>query len=431
MDKLKEAREKINIIDKKMAELFSLRMEAVGDVAEYKREHNMPIFDKERELSVIEKNSEYIKDEEMKSYYRSFISNTMRVSKDYQKRLLCQNADTNKSECRILHTIFDYDIIIERNSLSRAASIFNLNRKVLVVTDDGVPTDYVKKIADACRESVCITLPQGEQSKSFASLEKLCKTMQENSFTRADAVVAVGGGVVGDLSGFAASCYQRGIDFYNIPTTLLSQIDSSIGGKTAINLDGVKNSVGAFYQPKGVLIDPDVLSTLDRRQFASGLAEAIKMAATCDRDLFSLITNENIDENIDEIIYRSILVKKNIVEKDEKETGLRRVLNFGHTVGHAIESYNDLGALLHGECVALGMLFLCSDEVRDELIPVLENAGLPTKLDFDVSEVLSLISHDKKREGQKIHYVYVSKIGEFELKTAELSSFCDMVKGNL
>ena len=169
-----------------------------------------------------------------------------------------------------------YDIVLERGCLKKAGELLNLDRKVFILTDDGVPAQYAQTVADQCKEAHIHTVPQGEGSKSFAVLEELLTKMLELGFTRGDCVCSVGGGVVGDLGGFTAACYMRGIDFYNIPTTVLSQVDSSIGGKTAINLAGVKNIVGAFWQPKKVLIDPDTLDTLDDRQKSSGLAEAVK-----------------------------------------------------------------------------------------------------------------------------------------------------------
>ena len=180
-----------------------------------------------------------------------------------------------------------YDILVERGALSRVGDILDLNRRVLILTDDGVPSDYAETVADACKQPVIVTVPQGENSKCAEALTDIWSVMLEHGFTRSDCVVAVGGGVVGDLAGFAAATFMRGIDFYNIPTTLLSQVDSSIGGKTAINHGGIKNCVGAFYQPVAVVIDPDVLVTLDKRQLTSGLAESVKMAATSDADLFA------------------------------------------------------------------------------------------------------------------------------------------------
>ena len=184
-----------------------------------------------------------------------------------------------------------YDIIIERGCAKKADEYLDLKRNVLVVTDTGVPEMYARAVADRCRGSVIVTVSEGEGSKSIAQFERLLSEMLECGFSRRDCVVAVGGGVVGDLSGFAASAYMRGIDFYNIPTTALSQIDSSVGGKTAVNLRGIKNVVGAFYQPRRVLIDADTLSTLPRRQLASGLCEGLKMAATFDEELLSRLTS--------------------------------------------------------------------------------------------------------------------------------------------
>ncbi|MBR6356861.1 MAG: 3-dehydroquinate synthase, partial [Lachnospiraceae bacterium] len=232
-------------------------------------------------------------------------------------------------------------------------------------------------------------------------------------------VVAVGGGVVGDLSGFAAACYMRGIDFYNIPTTLLSQVDSSIGGKTAIDLDGVKNIVGAFYQPKKVLIDPDTLKTLDKRQFSAGMAEVIKMALTSNANLFALIRDsKDPEEDLEEIIVSALQIKKDVVEQDPKENGLRKILNFGHTIGHAIESLED-GRLLHGECVALGMLPMCEESVRKELLPLLKKFDLPTTYDKDKQQLMPLILHDKKMQKDSLSVIYVPQIGQYEIRNIQ------------
>ena len=307
-----------------------------------------------------------------------------------------------------------YDIVLERGALDKVGELLGLDRRVLVVTDSGVPIKYARSVAKQCKESKLLLIKSGEASKCFRSLEGVLSAMLNFSLTRGDCIVAVGGGVVGDLSGFAASCYMRGIDFYNIPTTLLSQVESSIGGKTAIDFGNVKNAVGAFYQPKKVVIDPDVLSTLDDRQLHAGLAEAIKMAATSDKELFELIAkSENIRGDIVEVIRRSLMIKKDVVEQDPKESGLRRVLNFGHTVGHAIESLES-GKLLHGECIALGMLPMCSEEVRASLLPVLEKYSLPTKSAIAPERMASLIGHDKKVQDGCVNAVTVNEIGSFE-----------------
>ncbi len=321
-----------------------------------------------------------------------------------------------------------YGIVIERGALSRVGELFPLDRRVLIVTDEGVPAALAATVAPAAKAPLVKTVAMGEGSKSFATLEMLLTAMLRAGFTRTDAVVAVGGGVVGDLAGFAAATYMRGIDFYNIPTTLLSQVDSSIGGKTAVNLGGVKNCIGAFYQPKGVLVDPDVLCTLPKRQIANGLAEAIKMAACCDEALFSLMEQRPFEEILDAVIEGSLRIKKRVVEQDATEKSLRRVLNFGHTFGHGIESAAGLHSLLHGECVALGMLPLCSPAARRRLLPVLKKAGLPTRAEFDLSVALDAMAHDKKMAGSEMHYVYLPEIGRFELKKAPLDDVKAMIK---
>ena len=311
-----------------------------------------------------------------------------------------------------------YDIVLERGSLKKAGQLLELDRRVLVVTDEGVPPEYAGCVAGQCKEPIVVTVPRGEGSKSFEQLERLLSAMLEASFTRGDCVVAVGGGVVGDLSGFAASCYMRGIDFYNIPTTLLAQVDSSVGGKTAVNFGGVKNIVGAFYQPKKVIIDPETLKTLERRQLMAGLAEAIKMAATSSAELFEIIEkSEDLDADLPEIIRRSLCIKRDVVEQDPKENGLRRILNFGHTVGHAVEGFNK-GKLLHGECVALGMPPMCSGEALERVTRVLKKYGLPTEIEQSADELMPYLKHDKKMTADLVKVVLVDKIGQFRI--------CDM-----
>jgi 3-dehydroquinate synthase len=322
-----------------------------------------------------------------------------------------------------------YDIVVERGALAKANQYLNLNRRVLVVTDSGVPQTYAETLASLCREAVICTVEQGESSKSLDGFGKLIATMLDHGFSRKDCVVAVGGGVVGDLSGFAASAYMRGIDFYNIPTTLLSQIDSSIGGKTAINFGGVKNVVGAFYQPKKVLVDPDLLHTLPPRQMANGLSEAIKMALTSDKELFDIFENKDAEENIDEIIVRSLNIKKNVVEADEKEAGLRKILNFGHTVGHGIESSEGMSELYHGECVALGMMFMANGEAKKRIEKLLNKNNLPSETNFNVEAVYEALHHDKKSAGSGVNVVKVKNIGEFQFEFLEYNEIYKILKG--
>ena len=310
-----------------------------------------------------------------------------------------------------------YDILVERGLLAHAGKHLNLNRRVLVVTDTGVPAAYAETVAALCREAVVCTVAEGEGSKSLEGFSTLLGAMLDHGFSRRDCVVAVGGGVVGDLAGFAASAYMRGIDFYNIPTTLLSQIDSSIGGKTAVNFGGVKNIVGAFYQPKKVLVDPDLLKTLPPRQISNGLAEAVKVALTSDEVLFDIFENRNVEENLDEIIIRALTVKKNVVEQDEKESGLRKVLNFGHTVGHGIESSEGMGELYHGECVALGMIPLCGEAIRPRVMNVLKKCNLYRSLRYDWDKITDAAFHDKKADGDTVTVITVDEIGHFTMKT--------------
>jgi 3-dehydroquinate synthase len=321
-----------------------------------------------------------------------------------------------------------YDIVIERGALDRAAELLDLDRKVLVVTDDGVPAEYASKVAASAKDGTVFTVAQGEDSKSLERFGEIMSRMLKLGFGRKDAVVAVGGGVVGDLAGFAASAYMRGIDFYNIPTTVLSQVDSSIGGKTAVNLDGIKNIVGAFYQPKKVLVDLDLLSTLPQRQISNGLAEAVKMSLTSDADLFGLFEKGNISENMDEIITRSLMIKKNVVEQDEKEQGLRKILNFGHTIGHGIESFEHLNGLYHGECVALGMIPMVSDTLRPRLIKVLENLSLPTSVELDCDAVYAAMIHDKKGEGDCVTVTTVPDAGRYEMKRVAFDELYPLIK---
>lgn len=328
-----------------------------------------------------------------------------------------KNCDKNKDKSLKLHINLgknSYDVFLQRGSLNEIGKLFNLDRKVLIVTDDGVPSQYAKIVAEQCRDSICITLPQGEEPKNFFYFELLCKKCLEAQITRKDCIVAVGGGVVGDLAGFTSASYMRGIDFYNIPTTVLSQVDSSIGGKVAINLDNIKNIVGAFYQPRGVVIDPDILKTLPSRQISNGLAEAIKTGLICDDKLFSLFEKENLMDYIDEIIWRSLRAKQIVVQEDEHENGLRRILNFGHTIGHGIES---CGKLYHGECVALGMIPMCESSIRKRLLSVLKKLDLPTQFNFDKDVVLKAILHDKKSDKDSINMIFVEEIGKAVQKT--------------
>ncbi len=439
MNELEEARRIIAAADADIARLFEKRMEAVRRVAGWKRERGLPVYDPAREEELIRKNAPLIADPDLREYYARFQRDTMAVSRAYQERLIfdAEHGGETGDGGTVLHLNLrggSYPVVLGSDTLGKADRFFRLNRKVLIVTDEGVPGGYAETLASRCAHPVLVTVPQGETSKSPARFEELLRVMLENGFTRSDCAAAVGGGVVGDLTGFAASAYMRGIDFYCFPTTILSAVDASIGGKTAVNLGGVKNAVGAFRQPKGVLIDPETLRTLPPRQIACGLAEAVKAALCFDEAGFALFEEKDpadLADCLGTVVENALRIKKRVVEQDETERGLRRVLNFGHTLGHGIESLQDQSgdALNHGECVALGMLPMCSSRVRARLEPVLKKLRLPVSCPSDpafTDRMMRAVLHDKKRTADgRITAVLVEEVGQYALKDltpAELRS---------
>ena len=326
----------------------------------------------------------------------------------------------------------EYDIYIGKNILSNIDDYFNLqnknnNRKFLIITDDNIPLNYINSIKNKLNNCYVHTIKHGEKNKNFDNYKQALESLIDNAFTRTDCIIALGGGVVGDLSGFVANTFMRGIDFYNVPTTLLSQVDSSIGGKTAIDFMNVKNIVGTFYQPKGVLIDVETLNSLPIRELTSGFVESVKISATFDKEFFSyLSTAPDILKNATEIIYKSLLLKKNVVEKDEKENNLRKVLNFGHTIGHAIEESMNL-EFLHGECVGMGMLYFSSNKVKKLITDILKQYNLPISCNYDKNKVLDLIKHDKKASGDLISTIYVDDIGSYKIKKMSISEISKLL----
>ncbi len=316
-----------------------------------------------------------------------------------------------------------YDIILKNGALENLYQFARLDRRVAVVTDAGVPAEYAQRVADQCRDAKIITVPQGEASKSMKLLESVLRQMLEFNMGRGDLVIAVGGGVVGDLAGFAASIYMRGIDFINCPTTTLSMIDSSIGGKTAVDLGETKNIVGSFWQPKLVIVDPSTLATLPRRQYINGLAESVKASLLADPELFAIFEKGDIDEQIGEIIYRSLRFKKSIVEQDETEQGMRKALNFGHTIGHGIEAVKGVKGrrtvgLYHGECVALGMLpMIESKALQKRVRAVYRRLGLPLRTACNKDKVYAEMLHDKKAQGGQITVIKVPGLGCWRAET--------------
>ena len=321
-----------------------------------------------------------------------------------------------------------YDIHLERGCTAHLSDYFDTERKSFVISDEGVPEIWKKRVMAQLKEAVLFVVPQSEPAKSFEWYEKCLKEMLKHGFHRKDQVIALGGGVVGDLAGFVAASYMRGIDFIQIPTTTLSQIDSSIGGKVAINVDGIKNCVGAFWQPKLVLIDPDTLSTLPKRHVINGLVEALKAGCIQDAELFRIFEEENVEEHLEEILLRSLKMKKRVVEEDETEQGLRRILNYGHTIGHAIES-SEMPKYYHGEAVGLGMLMMCEDEdIRARIKNALERLGAPVDYKVNAEKLYSYLVMDKKAGKDSINVVTVSKIGEAEIEKRSFSEMKALLK---
>lgn len=315
-----------------------------------------------------------------------------------------------------------YNIHIKKGILADVHKYVELERKVLIVTDDEIPEEYVSALQQQCPECYLATVHAGEASKCFIYLQFIWNALLDNGFGRNDLLIGLGGGVVGDLTSFAAATYMRGVDYINIPTSTLAQIDSSIGGKGAINLGDVKNIVGAFHQPRAVFIDTDLLQTLDDRNFYNGLAEAVKAGLIGDAELFALFEQlpaerETIQqEYIEQIISKALAVKKRVVEQDEKETGLRQILNFGHTIGHAIESAGELAGMLHGEAIGIGMLQVTEDAaLRERIAAVLTKLHLPTAHEYPAEQLMEIISHDKKHSGNKINLILVKTPGQAEI----------------
>lgn len=327
-----------------------------------------------------------------------------------------------------------YDIVFSTDFSELPAELNKLSvdsRKVCIITDSHVASLYGEEIMDIlnghCKKNVLFSFPSGEENKTLDTVRSIYEFLINEKFDRKDLLIALGGGVVGDITGFTAATYLRGIDFVQIPTTLLAQADSSIGGKTGVDFDGYKNMVGAFYMPKLVYMSVGVLKTLDERQFFSGFAEVMKHGLIKDALFYEWLLN-NMYEICDretntllEMIQRSSKIKKLVVEKDPNEKGDRALLNFGHTIGHAIEKYKNF-SLTHGECVALGAVaaafiswkheWLSMEEyyeIRDMFVPF----HLPISVeDIDPQEILKLTKSDKKVEGGNIKFVLLKKVGK-------------------
>ena len=314
-----------------------------------------------------------------------------------------------------------YDIHVEPGLLQKIDSFLDVSKSYVLITDDFIPKKYQDSITSKLLNYLVIEVPVGEASKSMEMASYVVDTMIEEGVTRDSIILALGGGVIGDLAGFVASVYMRGIDYIQIPTTLLSQIDSSVGGKVAVNSTQMKNAIGSFYQPKMVLVDTTTLKTLSPRQFNSGMAEMIKYGVIKSSSLFNSLLKEPInDSNLLSYIVQCIDIKREIVEKDVFDTGIRQVLNYGHTIGHAIEQASQY-EILHGEAIAIGMLLMAKDyNYYKQLEEVLHKYNLPTSFEYDKTQLLSYIKTDKKAQKNTLNIVLVEEVGNGFVKTIKI-----------
>lgn len=304
-----------------------------------------------------------------------------------------------------------YDILIGHNIINNIKNYIDKNKQILIITDDNIPIRYMETIKNVLDNHIySFVIKHGEDSKSINIYKQIISFLLEHNFTREDVIINLGGGVVSDLGGFVASTYKRGISYINIPTSTLSMIDSSIGGKVGINYDGYKNIIGSFYEPSLVVVDVELLNSLDERNYYNGLVEGLKMALLDSEEFFNLFKINNLKSNIDEIIYKSLSFKKQIVEQDEKDLGIRKILNFGHTLGHAIEA-KYLNEIYHGEAVAYGMIpFIDDEKLKEEVLNILKSM----QINIDSSKYKDLndyIKNDKKNSYEnKTLYINVVKV---------------------
>lgn len=318
--------------------------------------------------------------------------------------------------------------------------VFN-GKKVFILTDKNVGSHYGDRVKNSLinegYDVRLMALEPGEETKSFNTLPSVYNELLDFKLTRSDIIITLGGGVVGDLGGFVASTFLRGVAFVQIPTSILAQVDSSVGGKVAVDLDRGKNLVGSFYHPKLVLIDPDVLETLDDRFYRDGMAEVIKYGCIKDREFFyflkTLKTKTEVMNNIEKIIHTCCYIKKCVVENDERDTGERMLLNFGHTLGHAIEAYYDFKKFSHGEAVAIGMYEISriSEEkgmtekgVSEDIKEILIQYGLPYEVYIEESsKIIETISLDKKNIDNVLKVVLLESIGKSFLEKTNVEFF--------
>lgn len=336
-----------------------------------------------------------------------------------------------------------YDVHIERGSLKKSGELISAvlnSKKTVIITDDTVDKLY----SDTLRESLeksgisfdIFVFPHGEQSKNIKTLSSIYDCLCDNGITRSDFLIALGGGVVGDITGFAAATFLRGIEFVQIPTTLLAQVDSSVGGKTAIDITGGKNLVGAFKQPALVICDSDTLTTLPEDELGCGMAEVIKYGMIRDENLFEICENHNIGnihEVMDEIVSTCVDIKRQVVENDEFDRGERMLLNFGHTLGHAVEGWHNYTNYTHGMGVAAGMCMItrrfCDEKLAEKLEKCVEAYKLPISTEAPMSELLPFCAMDKKCESSSISYIVCPEIGKGEIRKTSTAEFFRLMEG--
>lgn len=342
-----------------------------------------------------------------------------------------------------------YDIHIENGCLAAAGehvkAVCPKAQKLFVVTDTTVGPLYAQTLTDSLTQAgfaVQVTaIPAGEQSKSPTMLSKLWESMMDYGLTRTDAVVALGGGVVGDLAGFAAATVLRGVDFIQIPTTLLAQVDSSVGGKVAVDLAAGKNLAGAFYQPRLVLMDPDTLATLSDETFADGMAEVVKYGCIWDKPFFDFLavrpSRSMLIPDIEHVLCTCCAIKRQVVMEDELDTGARMVLNFGHTIGHAYELAGHYTAYTHGQAVAAGMVAAAKLGVRlgvtpaalpGQLSELLSKLGLPTAIPCDIQTYTAAVTRDKKGAGSDITLILLDRMGHAVAKKMPKAELAELLE---
>ena len=318
------------------------------------------------------------------------------------------------------------EIHIENGLLSRAAAVIGETfspSRIHIVSDSTVAPLYLQKLEQQFTLPVTHTvIPAGEEHKRLSTVEGIYHDLLANGMTRKDLIVALGGGVVGDITGFAAATFLRGVSLCQIPTTLLAQVDSSVGGKTGVDMPEGKNLVGAFYQPRLVLIDPSVLTTLPEQTFADGMAEVVKYGYISNRDILDMVSAPDYKQNIESIICECVKIKRDVVTIDEHDTGLRMILNFGHTIGHAAEKLGNYVDLTHGQAVAVGMVaamrlsaMLGNEDLTGRLIEILKHIGLPTELKYDREDIYRSLLSDKKKFGATVNFILVREPGRAEI----------------